>query len=748
MPFRLPRTLSIRSRLLLTFALVVALTSATITGVTAVIQSREARDRVVGHLQSVATLKEQEIDSWTRQLGLNLDFVISTEGATRDLRTLVVATPGSGPYQAAYDRMLSRFTWVSRRGLFEEVFFMDQEGEVLVSTDRGHERQQLGMNDYFTEGVDGRFIQEPSYAPSLEKMTVVASRPVRRDGTSFGVLAGRADLAGLNEVMIGRAGLGKTGETYLVGSNHRLLTALRLPGYEIPNAYVRTFGTDAAVDRNQRGFSTYEGYAGAAVVGVYRWIPRLKVALLAEQGEAEAFRVTRLTLWTMGGISALATVFAIVAGIVLIHGIVRPLSELGDTAGRIADGELDLDARVVREDEIGKLARSFNRMTGRLRDLVRSLQKRTDHLRAINETGTQISSVLDLDELLPEVAHSLLRTFGYDRVAILLVEEDGMGRLLTCSSEDERACETELRKLDEMPELASVVASSEPLVRTPGIGEGAPGEVASEIAVPIRIGDTVAGALDITAGSAHPLDEQDLFTARTLADQLAVAVENSRLYENARELAASRERQRLARDLHDAVSQTLFSVSIMAEVLPRIYEKDPEEGRRRLEELRQLTRGALAEMRILLLELRPAALNDTSLPDLLRQLTESVIGRARIPVELRIETGRDLPAEVGVPLYRIAQEALHNVAKHSGAGQAAVILRDLTTAAVDAGRGGEPPGVELIVRDDGCGFDGEARSGRLGLGIMAERAETIGAELHIDSEPGDGTTVRVVWAPG
>jgi signal transduction histidine kinase len=145
---------------------------------------------------------------------------------------------------------------------------------------------------------------------------------------------------------------------------------------------------------------------------------------------------------------------------------------------------------------------------------------------------------------------------------------------------------------------------------TGSAAEGAP----PELAVPLRVGGAVAGVLHITARRARPLDEHDVFTATTLADQLAIAVQNARLYQSARELAASKERQRLARDLHDAVSQTLFSVSLMAEVLPQIYERDREQGRQRLEELRQLTRGALAEMRMLLLELRPAALADTSLP--------------------------------------------------------------------------------------------------------------------------------------
>ncbi len=267
-----------------------------------------------------------------------------------------------------------------------------------------------------------------------------------------------------------------------------------------------------------------------------------------------------------------------------------------------------------------------------------------------------------------------------------------------------------------------------------------PGDGGLELAVPIRIGDRLAGVLDIVASENRPLDEEDVLAARTIADQLAVAIENSRLYEQATNLAANQERQRLARDLHDAVSQTLFSVSLIAEVLPRIYARDPEQGAARLEELRQLTRGALAEMRTLLLELRPAALAEAKLPDLLKQLGEAVTGRARIPVEVSSEGVPELPTEVRLAFYRIAQEALNNVAKHSSANKAKLSLAPLP---------GHPEGARLTIEDDGAGFDpAGAGGGQLGLGIMKERAEAVGAHVVICSAPGDGTAVAVTWGPG
>jgi signal transduction histidine kinase len=746
MRFAIPRLHTIRTRLLLFFVLIVIVTSGAISVVTVVLEFRDARDRVVAQLKSVATLKEQQVNSWIGGMSLNLDIVLSADSIPGDLRTLASGTPGTDSWSAAYSRVLQRFLWASNRmGLFDELFFMDGNGDVVLSTEQGHIKQRLGLNDYFLQGLKGEFIEQPSYSLSLGKMTVVASSPVVYQSKPIGVIAGRAGLAGLNQVMAGRAGLGQTGETYLVGSNHRLLTELRRPGLSIPETYVRTEGADAAVDRQLSGSATYRGYAGNKVIGVYRWVPLLKVGLIAEQGEAEALQASRMTLVTIGIVTVVAALLAIGASVTLTRRIARPLLELGETAEQITAGDLDLVAKVRRRDEIGTLAQAFNRMTAQLRHLVRSLEKRTDHLRAINEAGRQISSILELDELLPHVARSLVKTFDYETVRILLLDPAATGfrgRLLTCDRSDCLAS-TEIDEpgLDRFPHLASVIREGEPVlaaVDPDGYPSGGADRETglSEIAVPIRAGGGIAGALGIVA-RAQKLDEQDLFAAETLADQLAIGIENSRLYEHAHELAASKERQRLARDLHDAVSQTLFSVSLIAEVLPRIYERDPAQGKQRLEELRQLTRGALAEMRMLLLELRPASLAEASLPDLLRQLAEAVTGRARIPVEVELEACSGLASEVSVGLYRIAQEALNNVAKHSGATSARIRL-----LCEDPADGRE---VRLVVEDNGAGFDRDATpAGRLGLGIMVERAEAIGARLDISSELGTGTSVTVV----
>ncbi len=206
------------------------------------------------------------------------------------------------------------------------------------------------------------------------------------------------------------------------------------------------------------------------------------------------------------------------------------------------------------------------------------------------------------------------------------------------------------------------------------------------------------------------------------------------LASKAAEEAILAERTRLAHDLHDAVTQTLFSASLIAEVLPDMWGIDQDEARKSTEELRQLTRGALAEMRTLLLELRPAALTQTRFPDLLRQLSEAVIGRARLPVHLDVTGNYEMPPEVKVAFYRIAQESLNNIVKYARATLIEIQLRQ------------ECCNVHLEIRDNGIGFDSASiKPTSLGMRIMRERADAIHAKFRITSRSGQGTTVSLGW---
>jgi signal transduction histidine kinase len=188
----------------------------------------------------------------------------------------------------------------------------------------------------------------------------------------------------------------------------------------------------------------------------------------------------------------------------------------------------------------------------------------------------------------------------------------------------------------------------------------------------------------------------------------------------------------------------LFAANLVAEVLPRIWKRDPQKGLNSLEELRRLTRGALAEMRTMLLELRPTAVTKIPLSELLGQLTEAITSRSGLPFQLFLEQIPLLPEDVHITFYRIAQESLNNVVKHAQASLVSVSL-SLVTLSNDHGEGNQKE-VRLVVRDDGRGFSGmDHQQQQLGLAIMRERASAIHADFYLDSTPGQGTTVTLVW---
>jgi signal transduction histidine kinase len=259
--------------------------------------------------------------------------------------------------------------------------------------------------------------------------------------------------------------------------------------------------------------------------------------------------------------------------------------------------------------------------------------------------------------------------------------------------------------------------------------------VQSAIGAPISVSGQLFGLFGVAFCRSHKPSLQDQRLVQALAQRAGLAIQNARLFEQAQQVATAEERERLARELHDAVTQTLFSASLIAEAVPHLWERDPDEGRRRIEELRRLTRGALSEMRTLLLELRPASLMEAPLGQLLKQLAETAASRANLEVSIRSDGDAwSLPPEVHLVVYRVVQEALNNTCKHGAATHATVHVR------------WRHDGLHARVTDNGRGFEPRADTrGRLGLVIMQERARAVGARLRIQSQLGHGTTVDLHW---
>lgn len=261
--------------------------------------------------------------------------------------------------------------------------------------------------------------------------------------------------------------------------------------------------------------------------------------------------------------------------------------------------------------------------------------------------------------------------------------------------------------------------------------------VGTWMGVPLLYRDEVIGMIAFDHAQPDYYTDRHSELALAFAHQAAIAIANARLLSELQGSAMLQERQRLARDLHDAVTQQLFSASLIGEVLPQIWANNPDQAHEYLEDLRILTRGALAEMRALLAELRPTAITDTPLPDLVQHLVAAFTGRTRVAVDLVTSGSALLPPEVQTAFYRVAQEALQNIGKHAGAHSVRVQLD------VQAGA------IRLVLEDDGRGFDPErAPADHFGLAIMRERVEAAGGALRIASRPGAGTRIEAQWPAG
>jgi signal transduction histidine kinase len=254
------------------------------------------------------------------------------------------------------------------------------------------------------------------------------------------------------------------------------------------------------------------------------------------------------------------------------------------------------------------------------------------------------------------------------------------------------------------------------------------------ISTPLMVKRKTVGVMDLGAATPRVVTPEELALLTAIGHQIGVAVENARLYEQAQQLAVIEERNRLARDLHDSVTQALYGVTLCAEAAARhLSSGEVSTAAGHLREIQITTHEALREMRLLIFELRPPILKREGLAVALQTRLDAVEGRFGLAVEFLGNGHPRLDPEIEEGLYRIAQEALNNVLKHARASSVTVSLQE------------ERDIVSLEIADDGIGFDPLAvrQQGGFGLRGMEERASELGGELTVVSNPGDGTRVQV-----
>lgn len=395
-------------------------------------------------------------------------------------------------------------------------------------------------------------------------------------------------------------------------------------------------------------------------------------------------------------------------------------------------GVIYLDIRAPRQHSFGAQER---RILAAIADqaaaaldgarLYEAERRRGAQLRLLNQTSQQIVAITELDALFSGVIATLRQTLGYESARI--------GLHTAGQVHFARATEP-IRHVAHATDDDIAWVSTRRGVRHFGGHDGTGGQLG--LVVPLATQNGVLGVLEVVAAPhSAPLDTEDERTLLALGDQLATAVERSRLQERALSLAIVEERNRLARDLHDSVTQSLFSMNLMIEATRMLLDRDTAAAGQQLAQLRERTQQALAEMRDLIHSLRPAELSEQGLVAALRRWGERVRHEHLLPVEVRVEgpTPLRLSERQERELFRIAQEALNNVVKHAAASRATIRLHNDTAA------------LSLLIEDDGCGFDptGPLRTDAFGTRGMRERVALLGGALTVDSQPRMGTRVLV-----
>ncbi len=375
---------------------------------------------------------------------------------------------------------------------------------------------------------------------------------------------------------------------------------------------------------------------------------------------------------------------------------------------------------------------------------VQALEKEERALtEALRDTLATMSSTLDLDKILDHILDTVGRVTPYDGANVLFVESDVVqvvrqrGYVDKAMEKDwlnQRIPVSKLTTLQQLINIGKPLAIPDTSISPMWLGFPTMEWVQSNVTAPIRSNGKILGFLSLdsaTPGYFTPVHAERL---QSFADQAAIAIQNARLLDRAKQAAVTAERNRLANELHDTISQTLWSVSLISERLPAIWANDPEKGRVSLATVHQLAQSALEEMRMLLLELRPSSLDDTQLGDLIRKAAGTVGKRIGLDISVRIGKQDEVSSEVHFTLYRVVQEALNNIARHALASHVEIYFNS------DSGQ------VDLTIQDDGLGFEPERiEPGHLGLSIMKDRIQNIGGTLEIISRMGGGTLIKIMW---
>lgn len=632
------------------------------------------------------------------------------------------------------------------------VFILNTFGTVVATAPT---RPKIMGKDWSNRAYFRQMVRSPGLVfssiladgPQGQDVIVMAVPITGEQGEFLGAIAGMFRLGATNVSAfygtIVKLRIGESGHTYLVDSTGRVI-------YHSDADYVgQDFSHQAVVQQvlnGKTGAIRTHDFNGRDIVAGFAPVPGTPWGLVTEESWAT---LTSPSQGYQQFLLALLVLGVLVPALVVAIGVKRitnPITALIGAAQAVAGGDFGQTISASTGDEIEDLASHFNRMSAQLQvsyaHLERMVAQRTKELDTLSAIAAVVSRSLNLDVILNDALDKTLQVMDVDSGGIYLLDEDA--GILTMAAHRGFSPQF-VTKIDYLnigegfsgqvvqsgePLVVNNVSTDPRLVRTAAREEG----LHSLVSVPLQAKGNVLGVIFTVTRNYHDFTEQDVGLMTAIGQQVGVAIENARFYEQAQQAAALQERQRLARELHDSATQSLYAVTMFAEAAARLLKSgDIEPAANHLQDVRETAREALQEMRLLIFELRPPILEEEGLVAALQTRLEMVEERSGLETEFKAEQIAELPPNIEESFYRVAQETLNNILKHAQARTVSVQLCQNQHT------------VTLEISDDGVGFDPMTIEGKGGLGLkgMTERVTLLGGQLTVNSKPGAGTKVRV-----
>ena len=746
------KKLMIHQRLLKRFVLVALLPTILIAVSSFLISYQGEHNQVLERLEIVNENKNSEIAAWIQSIKYELTVPLNQElaqGRPTVILNLAEEEKYYNFYLEAAQKHFERS--IAQNDEIVEIQLLNLEGRVILSTNNSNTGSAFPEKNFIERSLESDLavgFPFEGYAtndldPEKEKMyTAVFSIPVKdSEGEKLGLLIGLVNANKLITILEDATAIGITGKTII--TNHNTCFISKYNESELnKNCPISTLYPTPEAE-NRKITNIYQDSNDRTVIAVSSILPEMNSLLIIEQEQAEAFIsiINNLKLNILIIIGAL--IFALLISTITSQSLSRPLGNLVNAARLFSNGQLDKPVEVTTNDEIGILSNTFNEMTDQLSELINSLEQKVEErtqalqnhatqLKTLATISRELTSILDSDQLTEQVAAALNESFPFDCINFYSFDEKTNNFILRTKNKfTQQFC----------PPEKITSASAEKLINDFENRDNKQLKILktennsyTQLIIPLLDSEKIIAFIDVQSKFPHVFSTEEKLILQSLGDQISIALQNAKHYQDARQLAKMEERQRIARDMHDSVQQSIYSVSLLAESGLRLIQAGDYQGtQEHLQDLINAGQDALKEMRMMMFELRPPILKEVGLIGALQQRLDAVEGRAGIITRLFVPEKPGIPMELEEELYPVAMEALNNALRHSNGTEIKIRISS------------EENFISMEVTDNGQGINDVNQSMKRGMGIgnMYERIQKIGGTITINTNQNMGTQVLI-----